>query len=226
MCFTFVTLLSDDNDLPFIEDVSPVKTKQSPTVSMKDESPFRLIEGYSSDGSGENDRRECTGDITEAMASTSALENVLGPGKDKDLELESTFNVKGTVSGSKIQAVSGKSSTMISETAYDSSCPPEALSQIFNPSQGNNIVEVRRIEGDHQDEKVQLEGAQGPSILKVDEFGRLVREGVSDSESDGAQYGRRGGKQERRRRSRSPHESRQRRRTHNSRKRHDRSCRY
>ncbi|XP_020104110.1 uncharacterized protein LOC109721104 [Ananas comosus] len=214
----------DDNDLPFIEDVSPVKATQSPTVSMKDESPFRLIEGYSSDGSGENDRRECAGDITEAMASTSALENVLGPGKDKDLELESTFNVKGTVSGSKIQAVSGKSSTMISETAYDSSCPPKASSPIFNPSQGNNIVEVRRIEGDHRDEKVQLEGAQGPSILKVDEFGRLVREGVSDSESDGAQYGRRGGKRVRRRRSRSPHESRQRRRTHNSRKRLDRSC--
>ncbi|XXG55536.1 hypothetical protein AAC387_Pa03g3187 [Persea americana] len=84
--------------------------------------------------------------------------------------------------------------------------------------QGNSVDTDRPSGKVHKDE----DATQASTTLKVDEFGRLVREGMSDSDSDGMDYSWRSGK---RGRSPSPQESRWKRRSRSPRRRRDRRSR-
>ncbi|XP_072978392.1 uncharacterized protein [Typha angustifolia] len=248
------------HDVSSIVNVSPVagsgKVTESPKMFVKDRSPFRLIQGYASDDSGE-DKREYASNIRNVTASTFAVESILDSHRDKEPEYCLNFGAKAVTStdtGTELQGCSGKSSIKPSEASHcGNSSPRKSTSPIVGSTRdalhnvnfpgadeqdneglhdrvGSKIlldsdtVEGGRMDVNSQVKRLQPEEAQGPAIPILDEFGRLVREGFSDSESDEMQYSKRHVKKGKTRSgSRSPQESRWRQKSRSPRKRYKRS---
>lgn len=233
------------------------KTIETPRVFVKDGSPFRLIQGYASDDSGEDDKKNSVDTINPIKTSPSAAVGRTGFQKDKGYEFPLNFSPRSVreTERSRHQIDSGHSlSTMPKETdtfgssSPQKSAPPQypvdAIGNVTDlsiheqhdqrlhvkagnsePSGKSDVVRGKRINADRQVTKLHLKDAKQDSAApNVDEFGRLVREGVSDSDSDGMHYNERRGKRVKSwSRSRSPGENRWKRRSRSPRRRDKRS---
>ncbi|KAG1366769.1 serine/arginine repetitive matrix protein 2-like [Cocos nucifera] len=231
------------------------KTAETPRVFVKDGSPFRLIQGYASDDSGEDDdKKDYVDSINPVMTSPSAAVSSSGLQKDKGYEMPSNFSPKSVPETEKARLCTDSSHLLKEAATFGSSSPQksaqpdvvfsnpvDAIENVTDLSihkqhdqilHGNHklskdidVVGDKSIDVDHQVTQIHMEDAnQDSTAPNVDEFGRLVREGVSDSDSEGIDYNERHGKRVRGwSRSRSPQLSRWRQRSRSPRRRDKRS---
>ncbi|XP_042424351.1 uncharacterized protein LOC122011973 [Zingiber officinale] len=156
-------------------DVSPVRSSpgdaecyeatEVPAVFIKAKSPFRLIQGYASDESEEKDGGDEI-DVDSSMRASSLADlPTIHTDNKFELKFASPSIPQGTI-----------------EENLD------RVEKNVEPSKDHDIVGTDGLDID-QLEKLQPEDARQDSDKpKLDEFGRLVREGVSDSDSDDMQY--------------------------------------
>ncbi|KAJ6827811.1 uncharacterized protein M6B38_365130 [Iris pallida] len=202
------------------------RTEEAPKVYVKDGSPFRLIQGYASDGSEEDDQTERFEQIATVRVSSTAAAGVSVLHQDKRSEPSSSFkpeNVFAEEGSSDLPTDLSQTSSlkMLSEGKPFGSSPqkdtaPSAV--CHSPADLESELCARAIllqDGHHV-------GKQDSTKVDVDEFGRLVRKGASDSDSDEIRSNERGVKRGRSR-SRSPQGSRWRRRSGSPRRREKRS---
>ncbi|KAJ4961322.1 hypothetical protein NE237_021232 [Protea cynaroides] len=209
-------------------------------------SPFRLIQGYASDDSAEdNDDGAFLENVSPVKDLPCTVEVAADMCQDTgtglDVSVDSRMTEKGVILFNESIVIDpmsipdsfpeslkvGEASDIPSDALVLSSKADELGTindgnQISNEpaasrdaSEQNSSLHCDVFSTDHQDGKLQNEDAkQRPTHLKVDEFGRLVREGASDSDSDGPRHSVRRGKRGRSRsRSRSPQDRRRRRRS-------------
>ncbi|KAM3307930.1 putative protein isoform X2 [Capsicum chacoense] len=185
---------------------------------MEAASPFRLIQGYASDDSLDNASENCLENLgrfmvpqpSDAVAITAKTDTGKSP--------------VSSVKPSNFVAKEGQESfgalNVEDSIDYDNGNRLSLKSEITAP-EGPQSENVFGINDNDSFELLRKDAKDKSPTRKVDEFGRLVREGVSDSDSDDSRrYKRRHGKRGRSRsRSRSPYD---RRRRNSPRKRKDR----
>lgn len=188
---------------PGFEDLSPSRASlvaagiSSKESFIKGGSPFRLIQGYASDDSaGDDDDGPCLEDVSPVRVSVADGTTGLPEDMGTDLDMNvGSRNVSVTEKG----FMSLRESTVIASDALDSSTKtdefginnhgkqmcsdPASSCEVF----GHEIL----LQGDvdiPNNVKLQKEDAKQASPQKVDGFGRLVREGGSESDFDGPCY--------------------------------------
>ncbi|XP_010322582.1 zinc finger CCCH domain-containing protein 55-like isoform X2 [Solanum lycopersicum] len=175
---------------------------------MEAASPFRLIQGYASDDSLDNDNENCLENLGRLTVPPPSEVVAIIPKTDTEKSPISSVKPSNSVAKDdpksfgalkfedSIDHSNGNRLSLKSDTAPEGLC----LKNILDVNDNDNFDMLR-------------EDAKDKSpTRKVDEFGRLVREGVSDSDSDASRrYKQRHGKRGRsRRRSRSPYDRRRR----------------
>ncbi|ONI08891.1 hypothetical protein PRUPE_5G206700 [Prunus persica] len=186
-------------------------------------SPFRLLQDYASDNSSENDDEAFVEDVNVKIVPPSVTAAAKSSHKDSGSHLK-------TYIGSESPCMSDKESRLPSESRKPYKA--EKFSLHTNKEIKDTSTTLITIESHEAfQEKDALAGA-GTDVVsrrgkspegkkatiesvppKVDEFGRLVRDGSSDSNSDDSRYNKRHNKRGRSRirsRSRSPLDSRRR----------------
>ena len=213
----------DNRDLHLgqpVKSLAAAETKpaESSGQAARLDSPFRLIQSYASDDSsgedGEPSREELKtvgGSLShkagamsshENMDSKSHLASEAGISESAEVRPENIL-IKDLENPQAVQ--SGRSGGVEGSSSADS----------FQGKKANkDHCVIEKEDEDHVS-----------SALRVDEFGRLVKEGGSDSESDNAYHTRRRGKRDRSR-SRSASERRKRRSPRRRKDRRSRSRRY
>jgi len=226
---------------------------ETPRVYVKDGSPFCLIQGYASDDSEEDDKKENAEEINADRTSSAAAGSSLhGDKKSKLISGSSADNISALGIGSNLltdpSQLSPLTITKESATSQGVICraPVDLSNEVVDlqdnkwnekiikcqPSQNNDLLDTDNMGADHQVGKhhhQEEDANQDSAKLDVDEFGRLVRKGASDSDSDEVHHSERRVKRGRNRsRSGSPQESRWRRRSRSpgTREKRSRSCRY
>lgn len=232
----------DEDNSPFIEDLSPVRmapytaecgrlvTGESNQVldvspaeaagkmgevqrfHIEDGSSFKLIQGYASEESSEEDERKHPADVT--LARVTSTNEVGISGSHQVLAKESVYCKnsfqQSSSSGSMHNSSPDPRSAIIQGfSGQDEKYAPERTG-IVNPPQKNDNNAGDSLGQKPESAKV-VKKDDFP--LEVDEFGRLVRKAESDTDSDGKQYGKVRGKRRRQKRSRSPQENRRRQRS-------------
>ncbi|KAH0660723.1 hypothetical protein KY290_030496 [Solanum tuberosum] len=188
---------------------------------MEAASPFRLIQGYASDDSLDNDSENCLENLDRLTVPPPSEVVTIIPKTDTGKSPISSVKPSNSVAKDdpesfgalkfedSIDHSNGNRLSLKSDTA------PEGL-------RSENVLDVN----DNDSFDMLREDAKDKSpTRKVDEFGRLVREGVSDSDSDASRrYKRRHGKRGRSRsRIRSPYDRRRRKSPRKRKDRRDRS---
>ncbi|KAL3529662.1 hypothetical protein ACH5RR_008984 [Cinchona calisaya] len=213
-------------------DLAEIMLEKLPSQLVKEgASPFRLLQDYASDGSSENEA--C---LVHAVPSTAVQSVKLDA---VPIDSDARFDL-GTDLGTKSDLESDKGLVQLPQSLKSQvfSVKPETVVEADIPSttrKSDNFVD--NIYGNQESLKYStsqreprlkvLLGDDGvdandkmkentkimSSTSMVDRYGRLIREGASDSESGGSpRYNRRQGKRGRSRsRSRSPHDTRRRR---------------
>ncbi|CAN4100368.1 unnamed protein product [Withania somnifera] len=211
--------LNRDNEL-FLDD-HEVDLENVHSQIMEAASPFRLIQGYASDDSLDNDSDTCLenlgrltvpppNDVVTITAKTDTGKSPLSSVRHSNSVAKDDKESFGALNfGDPIDHSDGNRLSMKSDTA------PEGL-------QSENVLGVT---DDVSFDLLKEEAKDKSPTRKVDEFGRLVREGVSNSDSDDSpRYMRRHGKRGRSRsRSRSPYDRRRRKSPRKRKDRRDRS---
>lgn len=183
-------------------------------------SPFRLIQGYASDDSLDNDSDNCIenlgrqtvpppSEVVTTIPKTDTGKSPISVKPSNSVAKDDTKSFGALNVEDSIDHINGNKLSLKSDTA------PEGL-------HSENVLGVN----DNDSFDMPRENAKDKSpARKVDEFGRLVREGVSDSDSDDSRrYKRRHGKRGRSRsRSRSPYDRRRRKSPRKRKDRRDRS---
>lgn len=223
--------------------------EEVPRIFIKDGSPFRLIQDYASDDSAEDDRSASVEDVSPVRVSPTSPVGTSHFHEDEGMdvcsnmisktvsEIKTTSNL-ASVMTEAVQCSDGSilsyemtsqtvtnpdASTAVAKTDEPGPCKGENVKRSVNTFE-NVVLQGDDAHTDPLSSKVHNneDATQASITLNVDEFGRLVREGVSDSDSDGMHYSRRFGK---RGRSPSPQESRWSKRSRSPRKRRDRRSR-
>ncbi|GLT25183.1 hypothetical protein SLA2020_003280 [Shorea laevis] len=193
-------------------------------------SPFRLLQDYASDESLENDSEPCVNIVKPLVVSSLAAAGLhrdfsfsskkdtrsknLTEGADSlvtcsDLSisdkapevLKGSEEIKGTMISSEIGCI-GDNCRNKKSVNHGASLE---TSQKEDAVAGTSLEVGCSGKFSKEDDTEEKIAKPAPSQLKVDEFGRLVREGASDSDSDDSHYIRRHGRRGRSRsRSRSP----------------------
>ncbi|GMH31559.1 hypothetical protein Nepgr_033403 [Nepenthes gracilis] len=200
------------------------------------DSPFRLIQKYASDDSSEDDdephleelrptsalklaRASCSlgdmaQDFTESKSSSAAkleLSEILTASTQGMLSEEPGNNPPALHNDAQEIVVEGTTSEKVDELAEENKTDASTQSasfETFHEKDALGSADFDTFSGSFKDQK---DVAKNTSALKVDEFGRLVREGVSESESDDSDYiGRRGKRGRSRSYSQSPPDKRRR----------------
>ncbi|CAK9147946.1 unnamed protein product [Ilex paraguariensis] len=195
-------------------------------------SPFRLIQDYASDESSENDDELRPQDVSLVAVSPSlragptSFYTDVGHDFQKDLGSKSLPEVE-TGFGRVSEFVLACSLNKPSESMDSSVKFTRDVKEIYTSSPVTRKAEEFVGNSDRNQESTNDDGNLKKNALgldavpasgkpqkedaKVDEFGRLVREGASDTDSDDSYYTRRRGKRGRSwSRSRSPHDRRRR----------------
>lgn len=195
-----------------------------------DASAFRLLQDYDSDESLENTDETCLENVCPATVDTSvkvddasldvdsgSIQMDLGSngllGSEKGLtpskSLDSSIELETIVTKADLASIeTGKVEQIVDNSHGNQESIDSGTSRnAFIPKNG---LEGTNVGSTLESGKSQKEDARRTSTsLKVDEFGRLVREGASDSDSDDVRYTKRHGKRGRSwSRSRSPHDRR------------------
>lgn len=203
---------AEDDKRANIENVSPVRVSPSITVDTS---------GLPEDGGVDTHVSTSPNKASETEGQPDATFEPTKAVQQSDFSLASNKLVSETVTLSDtVGAIPKRDRHIISKVENKKSCEKTKASDPFE----DDALQGDHVDAEHASKKFHKEkGTQQTSpILNVDEFGRLIREGVSDSDSDGAYYSQRVGK---RGRSRSPHESRRRRRSRSPWRRRDRRSR-
>lgn len=196
---------------------------EAPTVCIKGGSPFRLIQDYSSDDSGGDDGKEL---IVRGTSDLVSSRNDLGTSFEKE-NAESCSPLL-----SKSAPVAKKSSQSRIGTAHadivgSSQANKERTDYFGGEKRDGRILDKRAFKTSrHRDIDEDEDGpfnarvrefhrekyATKGSLLKVDEFGRMAKEGASSSDSEEMSYERKYVRRGRSRsRSQSPQERKRRR---------------
>nr|XP_009386491.1 PREDICTED: uncharacterized protein LOC103973599 isoform X1 [Musa acuminata subsp. malaccensis] len=204
---------SEDADVPksatqLYEDASLVNVQSAaangknievPKVFIKDDSPFRLIQGYASDDSGEEVSRNYndTSQKDSSMTTVKKLELCLTPSckNDPTVDTRSSNQADSKTSpsipkGAHFGHLSLEKSASPNVVYCSTSTTEESLDdEIRNlePSKDHGIIQSYDVDVDQVGKNHSEDAKQESSKPNLDEFGRLVREGVSDSDSDGMQ---------------------------------------
>ena len=229
---------------PLIDDLIPssasaaasgIGFEKFPGQIIKGASPFRLLQDYASDDSTENGDVPCAEDVIPVTASPSVTADT-GVHRDIKYNLDSGL---------------GSERSCRTERSFEPSSEPESPVDV---KEVKTSIATRTTDENvliHENEAPISHGASvrdghekgaggGVDIvpesgksqkemppLKIDEFGRLVKEGARDSDSDDSRYARKRGKRGRSRsRSRSPPDRRRRRSPLRRKERRSRSRRY
>lgn len=199
-----------------------------PGQLMKDANPFKILQGYSSNSTSENEE-ENLGDISLPSMSDVTTKYDAEKGHDvgsedsrKSLSESNKNLLPESVIGSPRNATQADKLDIPSGAVAE--FPDRSHRGQIPVSSGTYTARQSKDSSRNYDESAGLEDAtaQKPDMKtdkpKVDEFGRLIREDVSDSDtSDSPRHVRRHGRRTRKRirsqsRSRSPHDRRRRRR--------------
>ncbi|KAJ0967785.1 hypothetical protein J5N97_024702 [Dioscorea zingiberensis] len=186
-------------------------------IHTKDGSPFRLIQGYASEESSEEDERDHPEDVTLTRFGSTAA--VVISDSHQVVPKESGYGENSPQKFSSHGVVLKSSTVMKSSinqgvTRQDEKNAPGRTGFIY-PSQKNDNNEgdsvgwkANSASVDRKPDPAKV-AKKDDFPLEVDEFGRLARKGESDTDSDGEQYRKICGKRGRgQRRSRSPQENR------------------
>ncbi|KAJ8563179.1 hypothetical protein K7X08_031631 [Anisodus acutangulus] len=188
---------------------------------MEAASPFRLIQGYASDDSLDNGSENCLENLGHLMV-TPPSEAVTVTAKT-DAGKSPISSVKPSNSVAKADK---ESFTAVKfEESIDHSSGNRLSLKSDTAPEGPHWENVLGVGDNDRLDLVKEDAKDKSPTRKVDEFGRLVREGVSDSNSDDSpRYKRRHGKRGRSRsRSRSPYDRRRRKSPRKRKDRRDRS---
>ncbi|XP_059299846.1 uncharacterized protein LOC132052360 [Lycium ferocissimum] len=184
-------------------------------------SPFRLIQGYASDDSLDNASENCLGDLgcltvpppSEVVTITARTDTGKSPLSSVKPSNSVARDDKESFAAVKFEDSTDHSSGNRLSLKSDTAPGGPHGENVLGVDDNDSFVLVRK---DAKDKS---------PTRKVDEYGRLVREGVSDSDSDDSpRYKRRHGKRGRSRsRSRSPYDRRRRKSPRKRKDRWDRS---
>ncbi|KAI4335891.1 hypothetical protein L6164_014489 [Bauhinia variegata] len=184
-------------------------------------SPIRLLQGYASDDTSDNEDGTCFSDVN--VSTDIGSRNPFRAQKELGLLSKVSPNLVEEVKGTHTRSVSSETAdgclqhNLENHVSVNFSVSVEAL-------QGKDGLSRAGTESGGKGYSVQQEDGKETSKFestpfKVDEFGRFVREGAADSDSDDSHYRRTRKKNRRRRsssRSRSPLDRRSRRRRRRS----------
>ncbi|XP_048228487.1 serine/arginine repetitive matrix protein 2-like isoform X1 [Ricinus communis] len=246
--------LTDDKSSPWAGGaVECISSDKYPGQVMNGSSPFRLLQDYVSNDSSENDEESCLKDSNpETVSPVVAVSNEglyretgdAGPKSPYKSERTSVLLPKSGIpyrapeypsdsqSGIKETApisVSSGLATKCSDTKHENqlfidhaSNTKRLAKEDASGGEWANATFSSKYEKDNDNKSANFTS----NAQKIDEFGRLVREGASDSDSDDSRHARRHSKRGRSRsrsRSRSPTGRRKRRRRSPRRRRENRS---
>lgn len=229
---------------------SPSKTdlvkrcsEEHPEQLVKGAIPFRLLQDYASEGCSDDEAHDEDSVPSTAIIATEVRSKIddkknednfgadLGPksplASNKESNLPSgsqdfSLNSQDVTLDADVTSAMGKSKFVVN-VYNDQGLVEDGVSH--GPLLKENALTDANVEAS----SCKKDAMSVSTKVKVDKFGRLIREGASDSDSDGSpRYtGRRGKRDRSRSRSRSPHDRRRRRRSPRRRKeRHGRSRRY
>lgn len=188
-------------------------------------SPFRLIQNYASDDSSDDDGEPCCKDVKIMAVSPLDLSGDLSSHDDvehvkkPELPQSVTACLQGVLTKERDDLKSSQDG--LQETSTTASPRKFAIDGRDGKAEGSNpnasfygkALASSKIDSASSCKDVEKEDKKiTPAAVKVDEFGRLVKEGASDSEPDDSHHVRRRGRRDRSRsRSRSPSDRRKRR---------------
>ncbi|PIN07625.1 Transcription factor Abd-B, contains HOX domain [Handroanthus impetiginosus] len=170
---------------------------------MEGANPFKLLQGYASDNTSEHEGEHLLGDVSRPSINDGSTNFDAEMG----CNLVSKPDMKSSSANDKVEEFFDKTPGGQESVSVDTS-----LAHQPKDSSGNHDANIGI--GGANFHKPDMKS--NSTKLNVDEFGRLVREGVSDSEtSDSSHYTRRHSRRARKRsrsqsRSRSPHDRRRR----------------
>ena len=230
----------EKSSTPLVDDLIPtgtsvaasdISSEKFPGQIIKGASPFRLLQDYASDDSTENDDVPCAEDVGPVTVPPSVSD-------DTSLHKEAKYNLDSGL---------GTKRSCQTEMSFEPPSEPESPIDVKEVVTGTTDEHVVI----HENQACNAPGASdgaghekgagsaGDTVphskpqkemppLKIDEFGRLVKEGASDSDSEDSLYARKRSRRGRSRsRSRSPPGRRRRRRSPlKRRERRSRSHRY
>lgn len=165
-------------------------SNQSITVN----SPFRLLQDYASENSSENDLDAFFEDVNVVIAPSSVTTSVKSSHKDAGSHFEigseslcMTDKMSGMQYESRRSKFSLDTKKEVKGTSTTLTIESHEASQGKDASNGAPIDIVSKRNKFQGGKKTKSESV----LPKVDEYGRLVREGSSDSSSDGSRYNKR-----------------------------------
>lgn len=165
-------------------------SNQSITVN----SPFRLLQDYASENSSENDLDAFFEDVNVVIAPSSVTTSVKSSHKDAGSHFEigseslcMTDKMSGMQYESRRSKFSLDTKKEVKGTRTTLTIESHEASQGKDASNGAPIDIVSKRNKSQGGKKTKSESV----LPKVDEYGRLVREGSSDSSSDGSRYNKR-----------------------------------
>ncbi|XP_022921950.1 uncharacterized protein LOC111430056 [Cucurbita moschata] len=165
-------------------------------------SPFRLIQDYASDENSESDEEPHHKDVH--FVATSSSTPAYSKTSNKDTDNLTILGSKGSCQVQRAQFLSESPKQVFD--AKEANVRKTGNEQSYNNQQNQigsgsgskslNAMNGRSIDVPQDTDKLQKENDAehkklGSSPVKIDEFGRLVREGDSDSDSDDSHYTRR-----------------------------------
>lgn len=224
-----------------------------PSVQVnKSGSPIMLLQDYASDDSSENEVKSFHGDVNSLRISAPVLKSLedteshletqsksckehgigedgmrLGQSKSSDstkaaeIFSDSQSKAKYTGMSSAVSGATHKNGSLVSNKGVFSHV---ALHK-ENAQDGDNAYVISKISESQKGDGEKKEKFE-PGQPQLDEFGRLVREGSSDSDSDSRHIRRQHHKSRRRSRSQSPLDKRRKRRSWSKREKRSQSRRY
>ncbi|RVW67460.1 Small nuclear ribonucleoprotein SmD3b [Vitis vinifera] len=164
---------------PFFDDLIPSSASAAassigfgkfPGQNIKGANPFRLLQDYASDDSTENGNVPCAEDAIPVTVSPSVT-------ADTGLHRDIKYNLDSGLRSER---------TCRTERSFEPSSEPESpVDDGHEKKSASGGVDIVPESGKSQKEM---------PPLKIDEFGRLVKEGASDSVSDDSCYARKHGK--------------------------------
>ncbi|XP_011623975.1 uncharacterized protein LOC18435787 isoform X1 [Amborella trichopoda] len=232
---TSVKDLSPEGVSPPVVGLSSDSKEQDTAKPLIDDvSPMRAIASYYSEDDTDEAERPSIKDVSPVIVSP---ETTKLPSKFHDKQETEGVEHTWEVSPSSPKSVSPKDSPAFYKVESPCLTPSKPTEEYTESNEMGSLREFSKHDHPLQENDIGVEPQkerphvadvlkEATSALVVDEFGRLVREGASDSESDGLSN-RRGkrGRSRSRSRSRSPQENWRRRRSRSPRRRRDKRSR-
>ncbi|KAK1307105.1 hypothetical protein QJS10_CPA10g02000 [Acorus calamus] len=215
--FSSISYLQEP-DKPYTVDlslgnISSIKNEEASGVLIKDENPFKLIQGYASDDSAKDDNEKNMEAVNPSWVSPKVAmeDDTLELYKDVGVKSTSVTGTGSILEGSSLSGTIGSVKSFQRVSGWDRGGAGNLPNQsdVTDRSNQQNIHMLQNVkandgkgphpetpprigrEDGNADVEAQIKKVhpetnekQGSVVLNVDEFGRLVRKGASDSDTD------------------------------------------